>query len=1203
MEQQQSLSSWRGAIVLLILVAFCVPCAYAQLAVTMATLSGTVTDPSGALISRANVTITSQEKGITRTFTTGPQGQYSFSLLPPSTYQLAIQAKGFEEYIQKGILLDAGQAAHQDVSLRIGNISEQMTVTGQASLLNTDNANISADIDSKQLVELPLNMRNIYGLATLNSSVNNSSENQSMLAGGTNTTDNADQDASFLHFSGGFFGTTAFLLDGAWNTDAEWGGVIYVPSVDAVQEFKLQNNSFTAQYGWSTGNVINVVTKSGTNAFHGSAYEFYRNSALDANLWFADHNDVPKSSYNRNQAGISAGGPLYIPGLYEQREKTFIFGTYEHFGVANPSVAYFTVPDSRERAGDFSELLGPQVGTDALGRPILSGQIYDPLSAYSIGGGAYIRNPISGNILSNAHDSYYDPNGLGAKLMGYFPKATSDTATANNLVTSGNSPASSNEYLVRVDHNISNVSRIFFRYSYKQENKTFAPAYYGSTNPAGPGNIANDNRYNLSADYSRVFSQTFLINVAAGVGLWHEKATVQSAGFHPSSLGLPAYLDDALQFPYIQMGNYAPIGNSGGGDSLTNHGPVGSVAVDFTKLAGKHTMSFGFMGVELQADQTSNYSTSIIAGGSFTAGPDPFNPTGNTGNGLAQALLGNPANPAGVSGFPDGGSAGISYNPVMAIHRFGWYLQDDWRAQPKLTLNLGIRYEIQTAPTVRHNLGSVFDPNAINPIGAQLNPTMTLPGELQFLSSSNRGAYNTNYDNFAPRIGFSYQPTPKLAFRGGYGIFYTPSSNNLAAMASFDGYSPSTQVTASVNGGLTPIAGLSLSNPWPGGFIPVTGNSLGALQDLGYGINGSDFRKRASSYVQQGMFGLQYAFTPSDSLELDYVANNGTHLPDSGQNRDQLNPKYLLQYTASQLNALVPNPFYGVINFNAGASPCGLDQTTVVQAQLLSPYPQYCAVGEALPPVGSSTYNALQVNYKHRFHSGLNVLVNYTYSKFLDNVEGNQTWAYVGNQGTANNYNLAAEKSVDAGDVTHSLVASYVYDLPIGRGKTISSHFNRATDAVLGGWEVSGNATFKSGIPIAVSGNNIDSFGGNPRPDVIGDVHASHPNINEWFNTAAFAYAAYGTFGTAPRYFSGLRAPGYKNFDTAIMKNWTLMHGTRLQFRAEMFNTFNHPNFYAPNGSYGGCDPNADSNCPSGFGQITSAFASREIQFGGKFYW
>ncbi len=289
--------------------------ANAQLATTTATLSGTVSDPGGALIPEAKVTLTSPETGTTREATSNASGRFSFVQLPPGTYGLTVKMDGFRPYAQNGIVLDAGQSAAQNVTLTVGTQEQQVVVNAQASNLNTQNANIAADIDAKEVVELPLNLRNVYGLATLNSSVNNTSESQMLLGGGGPSTDNADQDISFLNFAGGFFGTSAYLLDGVWDTDPEWGAVDYVPSVDSVQEFKIQNNSFTAQYGWSTGNVVNVVTKSGSNAFHGDAYEFYRNSALDSNLWFNNHNGLARESFNRNEYGGSAGGPLYIPGL------------------------------------------------------------------------------------------------------------------------------------------------------------------------------------------------------------------------------------------------------------------------------------------------------------------------------------------------------------------------------------------------------------------------------------------------------------------------------------------------------------------------------------------------------------------------------------------------------------------------------------------------------------------------------------------------------------------------------------------------------------------------------------------------------------------------------------------------------------------------------------------------------------------------
>jgi hypothetical protein len=757
MKAARFLSNWSGIVVLLLFGGYGTPGAQAQLAVTTATLTGTVTDPTGSIVPDAKVTLSSPERGITRTFTTGAQGNYSFSQLPPSTYQLTIQAKGFNQYIQNGITLDAGQSASQDIRLTVGSVDQQVVVSSQASLLNTENSNISAEVDSKQIVELPLNLRNIYNLATLNSSVNNNAEYQVLLGGGGNTTDSADQDVSFMNFSGGFFGTSGFLLDGTFDVSPDWGEVMYVPSVDAVEEFKIQNSSFTAQYGWSTGNIVDVTTKSGTNTFHGDTYFFYRNAALDANLWFSNHHGLPKQDVTREQFGVTAGGPLYIPHLYEQRDKTFIFGVYERFSAASPSTGIFTVPDAQFRAGNFAQLLGPQVGTDALGRPVYSGQIYDPRSGRAITAGAvdpttglvanstgYIRDPISNNNVAALGPF----DAVGAKLLSYYPTPT-NSALANNLTVNGNAPASSDEYSVRLDHNINDASRYFARASIKEEYKTGEPAYYGATNDAGPGVIVSDNRWDFVAGYSHVFNQTFTMNALAGTQYHREHDVGQSQGFAPSSLGLPSYLDANPNFPQITVTGQSNLGNSTGGANAVR-GPVTTAAINLEKILGKHTLSFGFMGVDMLYANEGVYENTLDEYGHFTCGPNPYLCTANTGNAVAQMLL----------GLPDGGGAGIASRPAASMHFYAWYLQDDWHVIPKLTLNVGLRYEIQGAPTYRRNEGAYFDANIDNPIGPAVGVLGTLPGALQYMSSGNRGIYKTNYDNLSPRIGFSYQALP-----------------------------------------------------------------------------------------------------------------------------------------------------------------------------------------------------------------------------------------------------------------------------------------------------------------------------------------------------------------------------------------------------------------------------------------------------------
>ena len=1188
-----------------------------QIATTTASISGTISDPSGAVITNAVVTLTSAEEGITRSFNSSSNGRYVFTQVPPSAYALTVKANGFKTYEQAGIMLNAAQSATQDVVLTIGAATQSVTIVADASQLNTDNSNIATDIPGNDITEFPLNTRNIYSLASLNASVNNTSEGQMLLGGGTNTTDDADQDISFMNFAGGYFGSTAFMLDGAWNTDTEWGAVIFVPSVDAVEEFKVQNNSFTAQYGWSTGNVINVVTKSGTSSFHGDVWDFYQNQDLNAVPYFSTSNQ----SLSRQEEGVGAGGPLYIPGIYKQREKTFIYGLYEHLSISSPTVDTYTVPDSNFRNGNFSEILGTTpVGTDGLGRSIYVGQIYDPRSGHQITAGqadtktaanpygtglvatqsGYIRNPIAGNNLANL--AGYQADAIGAKLLSYYPTAKA-TGLSNNLIVSGTAPAHSNEYTLRVDHNITDKSRAYFRYAYKEEFKTGAASDWGS-DPAGPGNARPNNRWGMWAGYSYVFNPTFTMNLTSGVTIWHETSDNQSFGFDPTSIGLPAYLkqNDPL-FPQVTVGGQSPLG-PGANDqqAVTNHGPIGTLSGDFIKVNGKHTLNFGATGMEQVFGQHPYYQDNLFFNGQFTSGPNPLSGSGfASGSGVAEMLLGV---------IDSGTTAGYSDSPLESNHLIGEYLQDDWRPARKLTLNLGLRYEIQTPYTYRHNAASIFNPDVLNPLSALVG--RPLMGALQFLGPGNRYVYNPNWHNWAPRVGFSYQVVPRAVLHGGYGIFY-PESVTSSGAGDQDGFSSATYSDVSLDGGVTPNPNISTSNPWGGVYAQTTGNANGEFQQVGNGVGGV-FRSRPSPYVQQWMFGVQWAVTHNDQLEVDYVGNRGVRMIGS-YNSHQLNPAYLSQGSNFLGGAASSNPFAAPLKAleasgTIAPSSCNLDNASVTNAQLLSPYPQYCGVAQTDAPVGQSLYNALQVTYTHRLSKGLTALVSYTYSKFLDNVEGNNGWSYNGptNWGVtpANNYNLAADKSVDAGDIPHALVASYIYQLPVGRGRAVGSGMGRVADSVVGGWELSGIATFKGGIPIGIFGNDQPTYGGNPRPDVVGNVHVSNPNAHEWFNTGAFAYAPYGSFGNAPRYFSDLRGPHYQNWDTALEKNWRFGETMRIQFRFETFNTFNHPNFYAPEAgatSYGGCDPNGGSGCASSFGTITQTFAPRNVQWAGKFYW
>ena len=1176
------------ALLLLVVAAFvmgtAVPVAHGQSLGSTASFSGVVSDPSGARVPNASVTLSSPEKGITRAFKTDAEGNFTFPLLPAGTYTLTVEAAGFKTFKQLGIALEVGQSATQSISLTIG-ATTQIEVTSTAPLLQTDDANISAEVSTKQVTELPINLRNVFNFTTLNSSVNNLSQSQVLNAGGEQGS--ADQDVSFLNFGGGYFGTTAFLLDGAWDTSQGWGGVIYVPSPDDVQEFKVQQNSFTAQYGWSTGNVITVLTKSGTSDLHGDVYDYMRNGKLDANNYFSNAEGLPRPDEHRNQFGVAVGGPVYLPKVYEQRNKTFFFFLYEGHRENNPaSSGLGTVPTTVMRTGDFSALLGTtQIGTDALCRPIYAGELYDPYTTRqvtatcavtgqnTVGQTVYIRDPIAGNKLANATNGI---NAIGQKLVNYYP-APLNNALVNNWSAVSTNADKSNEYSGRIDHNFSDNTRLYGRFSWKSESKGEAPNYFGANDPAGPGQTNPNNRWDIAVGASQVFTPTFTMSVNVGAMKWVEGNHMASYGFKPSSLGLPSFIDPySPQFPVINATGYESEGPLQGAGEARFPRDAGTASVDFNKVRGKHSLSFGYMAVAVDENGGRITPTTFtFNNGGFTAGPNPQDVTAGTGDPIASMML----------GTPNSGGTGIYMSQDTRSWFHGVYLQDDWKVTGKLTLNLGLRWEVQVPLRERHNRQAHFDYKAVNPITAQVADGTNYLGELVFSTSSDRGLYNTDFKNFAPRIGFAYQLLPKLVMRGGYGIFYPPS---LRGNGPEPGYTSSTPFLASNNGGLTPEQ--TLSTAFAGGMVPIVGNASGGLTNVGFSTGAID-PKRKSYYMQQWTYGFQYAPTPNDILEITYVGNRGIHVI-AGINTNQLNPSYFSQGNA--LLTQVANPFYGHIT-SSGCSGYDLSAATVPQAALLRPYPEFCDVNETDAPVGDSYYDALDLNYTHRFSKGLTLLASYTFSKFLDDVGGPEGWASTSGSTTRNVYNLAADKSVDSTDTPNSFVMSYVYEIPVGKGKQFGSGMNGVLNAIAGGWQTTGIFTFKQGFPLSISspGNGLNYFGAGQHVDVVGDVRVSNPSINEWFNTSAFAIAAPWTLGNAPRYFSDLRAPRYNNWDMGIQKFIPIHENIRLQFRVDFFNAFNHPQFYAPNMSYGS----------GNFGKITTAFTPRLTQAVLKLYW
>jgi len=1176
-----------------------------------ATLSGTVTDPAGLAVSGAKVTLTSPERGISWKYSTEVTGGYTFTLLPQSVYTLEVGAPGFKVYRQEGIALVAGQAATQNVSLVVGAVTQTIEVTSQAPLLNADNANISADVVGREVAELPLNFRSVISLTMLSSSVSNTAEEQ--VVGAPGISQSADQDISFLNFGGTFFNTAEYLLDGTWDTRVDWGGVIFVPSVDDVQEFKVQTNAFTAQYGWSSGNVVNVVTKSGSNQFHGDGFLFYLNSAMDANYFFNNAANQPKPAFTRKQFGGTIGGPI-------RKNKTYFFALFDGLRSATPATFVGTMPTSAQEGGDLSAFLGTTaIGTDAEGRPIYPGQIYNPFSTRPITAGTmdpvtgltpnasgYIRDPIAGNLLTTGCGISSNPtlcplDTVAHNFLQYYPAPTNSSLLVNNFTGAASAAAHSNEYSGRVDENFTDADRIFVRWSQKYQQKINFPTYYGASDVGGPGVVAPNNRYSADLGYNHVFSPTFNMSGNVGVNRHVEQSMSQGDGYKVSTVGLPSWIDGLSPiFPWVEVHGYSGLGAPTNLGTYLSPQTMITSSLDFTKVKGKHTLAFGAMDVSAQLDGGHVLNSEFDFDPSTTGGPNPQSPTTGTGNGFASFLLG-----TGV-----GTGTGVNAWPATHKSLFGIYLQDSWRAARKLTLNLGLRYEIQTAPTERHNAQEYFNYSATNPIQAQETGTaVPAPGEIVFSSPSHRGVYDTDYKNFAPRIGLAYQLRDKLVLRGGYGVFYVPAWYN---QGDNTGYSQTTSWVNSLNGGLNPYTTLSgaagamcwngtaaipCTGAFPTGERAPTGNSLGPLTSVGYGSSGTH-PIRPSPYVQQWMMGFQYSITNNDLVDISYVGNHGTNLLTGGAQWNAT-PDADLALGTGLLNA-VPNPFYGASDMPG--SSCGLNLPTVRQGQLDLPYPEYCSVyegaGGAL--VGMSNYNALEATYTHRWHSGLDLNISYTYSKFLDDVQGSSGWAFPGNgNNTMDPYHFRTDYSVDVSNIPNSLVVYYTYELPFGKGKQMGAGWGQPVNAVLGGWQWSGILTAKSGLPISIGpvtgvGAGVNGF--NQRPNIVPGVSPvpANQSIADWINPAAFSQPAPYTLGDCPRFLSNFHAPQYFDWDMGIQKYWNFSEHKRLQFRFEMFNALNHPDFMEPNNSLG--------NVGHGFGAITGAYPARSVQVAGKFY-
>lgn len=1134
-------------------------CLFAQ--APTAELVGTIRDTTGAVVSGAAVTVVNEGTGIKREARSDDRGLYTVALLPPGQYRANVHHTGFRTLERKGLVLHVDEAATVDFVLEVGSVSETLTVQGEAPLLDTAQAEQGAVVDNTRVINLPLNGRDPFQLSALTPGV--------QPEGGFFVVRVLQEQSYQSNFSinGGIPLTNDILLDGTSNTAPGHGQAAMTPSVDAVEEFKVLTGTYSAEYGRTGGGIVNIVTKSGTNGLHGSAFEFLRNNVLDANNYFNNRVGIANPPFRFNEYGATLGGPVDLPKLYNGHNRTFFFFSYEGQKARSGVFYSGTVPTAAMRQGDFSGL------KTAPGQLIT---IYNPFSTTAAGNG-YVRLPFPGNIIPA---SQIDPVAVAASK--YYPLPNQNTTlVSNNFLTNASQANDLDTYQWRLDHNLSSINRLFLRVSY-DKNTNVTPKFYG--NIAGDpshysGSVEPDWHIGLGDTIN--FGAHTLLDIRAGYARNGFVRTPYSLGFDPTQLGLPAALGQSAQV--LTFPNFSPAGYSGVGaeanDMFILAADTWSLLPQATHIHGRHVLKFGG---DYRLIRQNTWNPANTTGGwsfakTFTQGPDPLASTATAGDAYASMLL----------GAASSGTATI--RPYQAFYTYytAEYLQDDFKVSSRLTLNLGLRYDYETPRLERYNRLSNFNYDAINPIGGQVG-LPNLKGGLYFPGASGnpRGWTNPDKNNFAPRFGFALQVSKHTAVRGGFGITYLPGETIFNGYnGGQEGFQQSTSVVTSVDG-LTPYT--LLKNSFATGLLQPTGSALGLLTELGQSVRG-DPRWVRTAYMENGSLNIQRELPGHVLVEAGWVITRGVKIPITFQ-MDQLPDQYLSLGT--QLLQQVKNPFYGLITSGTLSLP------TVSYGQLLRPYPEFTGVSFSQQDGGSSTYNAFEMRVEKRLSRGLSLLAAYTNSKWLTNVDTTNSWiAGEFSAPTQDSNNLRAERSLSTWDISQRLVLNYLYELPFGKGKPLLASAGRIPNALLGGWSVAGITTLQTGRPLGLTTatNNTNSLGGGSRPNNNGQsAGLADPTINEWFNTSAFSQPAAFTFGNTSRTLPNVREPGLTNFDFSAQKNFSIRERLHAQLRGEFFNLFNTPQFGRPGTAFG--NPQ--------FGVISSqANTPRQTQFGLKLVW
>jgi hypothetical protein len=1017
-----------------------------------ATITGRVTDSNKAAVPNAQVSVKNLGTNETTSATTDSEGNYKAPFLRPGAYSITVEASGFKRAMRDSVELVISQVATFDFALEAGAISEQVTVQGDASVIETATADRGGVIDRQKVIELPLNARNPFMLGILTAGVN---------FNGASIWQRPFDNGAIAEWTinGSQSRGNEFLLDGAPNNGQAGGNnIAYVPPVDSVQDFKIMTNTYDAQYGKTTGGIINVNLRSGTNAFHGTVYEFMRRASLDATDFRLKARGVNKAAHYLDQYGGQVEGPIRLPWLYNGKDKTFFMFNYEGYreGVPQPLTLSTIQPEFLD--GDFSKLV------DRTGKQIV---IYDPLTGREVpdpanpGKTIFVRDPFPGNkIPANRL------NPIAKRILGFMPKANSTDPTAdyskNNFFLSPNLATDGFwNWVAKVDQQFNEKHRMYLRFAKndRRENRN----ENGVVDTVGeccqlPFKRLNDA---FVADHLATFSPTFIMNFRLSFNRFEEKGVSdENMGFDRTTLGFAPGLVNALPGS-VMFGRYEPgdgytsIGRNPG-NNITN-----TIAAhpNFTWIRGAQTWRAGVDMRWTQFNQKNEGNPFLLTGGrGFTQKTWDTGDSGS-GNGIATFLLGYVGGRVENNLFPT--NLGRYYAP--------WF-QDDWKVNRRLTLNLGVRWDINGPPDERYDrLNRGFDPTVINPVDSLVNHTIVDPrggnlvlpqlkGGLNFsgVNGVSRLASDTDWNNIQPRIGFAYLLKEKLVMRGGWGLYYVNPNNDYLQ---FNGFSVTTNIVNSLDGGKTPIEGI-INNPFPNGILTPQGAAGGYSTFLGNGFNfvNTGF---VVPYVHQFSLGFQYQLPWDSKIEVSYVGNRTKNLqttrpfnePDLAF-RQKCNP--LEGGNSSFCNEQLPNPFRGIEAFRGTTR---FTAATLSRFELARPFPQFGGITEVARNDGGIAYDSAQVTFEKRARNGLNGVLTYTFSKQIEEWGWNDVQKNI------------KQRGLYFADRPHRFTAGLVYQLPFGDGQKLFNVKNGFLSKVVSGWQSSLILQWQSGRPWDLNDN------------------------------------------------------------------------------------------------------------------------------------